>query len=238
MSSVCVLDLHSHLHTCHPKGRLSKAMNLRCAALVVCLIPSCGVAAAQQAVTGPVLSATPAPPSPLSIPSAQAPPSGANSTRYVLAPEDNIQVTVWKEPSISGSLPIRPDGMISLSLLGDLQAAGYTPMQLSTEITQRLEKFIQDPNVTVTVLAVHPKEVFMLGEIQHVGPVPITPNMSPLQAISAAGGLSPFARAKRIYILREQQGKQIKIPFDYKKAIKNGDLQGLSLYPGDTIVIP
>jgi len=124
------------------------------------------------------------------------------------------------------------------SLLGDLQAAGYTPMQLSTEITQRLEKFIQDPNVTVTVLAVHPKEVFMLGEIQHVGPVPITPNMSPLQAISAAGGLSPFARAKRIYILREQQGKQIKIPFDYKKAIKNGDLQGLSLYPGDTIVIP
>jgi polysaccharide export outer membrane protein len=121
-------------------------MNLRCAALVVCLTPSCGVAAAQQGMTGPVLSA---PPPPLSIPSAQSPPSGANSARYVPAPEDSIQVTAWKEPSIPGSLPIRPDGMISLSLLGDLQAAGYTPMQLSTEITRRLEKFIQDPTLAV-----------------------------------------------------------------------------------------
>jgi len=213
-------------------------MNLRCAASVVCLVPICAVAVAQQAMTRPIISAPPAPPSSSPISSVQAPPSGANSTRYVLAPEDSIQVTVWKEPSISGSLPIRPDGMISLSLLGDLQAAGYTPMQLSTEITQRLEKFIQDPNVTVTVLAVHPKEVFMLGEIQRVGPVPVTPDMTPLQAISAAGGLSPFAKAKRIYILREQQGKQIKIPFDYKKAIRNGDQQGLSLAPGDTIVVP
>jgi polysaccharide biosynthesis/export protein len=214
-------------------------MNLRSTALALCLLPSCALA--QQAMTRPILSAPPAtatatPPSP--NPSAQAPPPGANSTRYVLAPEDSIAVTVWKEPSISGTLPIRPDGMISLSLLGDLQAAGYTPMQLSTEISKRLEKFIQDPNVTVTVLAVRPKEVYMLGEIQHVGAVPITPDMTPLQAIAAAGGLSPFAKAKRIYILREQQGKQVKIPFDYKKAIRNGDQQGLSLTPGDTIVVP
>jgi polysaccharide biosynthesis/export protein len=212
-------------------------MNLRSTALALCLLPSCALA--QQAMTRPILSAPPAtatPPSP--NPSAQAPPPGANSPRYVLAPEDSIAVTVWKEPGISGTLPIRPDGMISLSLLGDLQAAGYTPMQLSTEISKRLEKFIQDPNVTVTVLAVRPKEVYMLGEIQHVGAVPITPDMTPLQAIAAAGGLSPFAKAKRIYILREQQGKQVKIPFDYKKAIRNGDQQGLSLTPGDTIVVP
>jgi polysaccharide biosynthesis/export protein len=212
-------------------------MNFRSTALATCLISSC--AFAQQAMTRPILSAPPATAAqPGPNPSVQAPPSGVNSTRYVLAPEDSIAVTVWKEPGISGTLPIRPDGMISLSLLGDLPAAGYTPMQLSAEISKRLEKFIQDPNVTVTVLAVRPKEVYMLGEIQHVGAVPITPDMTPLQAIAAAGGLSPFAKAKRIYILREQQGKQIKIPFDYKRAIRNGDQQGLSLTPGDTIVVP
>jgi polysaccharide biosynthesis/export protein len=212
-------------------------MIFRSTALALCLTSSCALA--QQAMTRPILSAPPATatqPSPNT--NVQAPPPGVNSTRYVLAPEDSISVTVWKEPSFSGTLPIRPDGMISLSLLGDLQAAGYTPMQLSTEISKRLEKFIQDPNVTVTVLAVRPKEVYMLGEIQHVGPVAITPDMTPLQAIAAAGGLSPFAKAKRIYILREQQGKQVKIPFDYKKAIRNGDQQGLSLTPGDTIVVP
>jgi polysaccharide export outer membrane protein len=210
-------------------------MKFYCAALAIYLLPCCAVA--QQATTRPILSATPAPAT-RPTPNIQAPPSGTNSTQYVLAPDDNIEVTVWKEPSISGTLPIRPDGMISLSLLGDLQAAGYTPMQLSTEITQRLEKFIQDPNVTVTVLAVHPKEIYLLGEVGHVGPLPITPEMTPLQAISAAGGLSPFAKAKHIYILRTQQGKQVKIPFDYKKAIKDGDQQGLSLFPGDTIVVP
>ena len=217
------------------KRTIEQVMKLHCAALAIYLLPCCAIA--QQAMTRPILSATPTPAS-RPIPSTQAPPSGTNSTGYVLAPEDNIEVTVWKEPGISGTLPVRPDGMISLSLLGDLQAAGYTPMQLSTEITQRLEKFIQDPNVTVTVLAVHPKEIYMLGEIGRVGPIPITPDMTPLQAISAAGGLSPFAKAKRIYILRTQQGEQVKIPFDYKKAIRNGDQQGLSLTPGDTIVVP
>ncbi len=145
---------------------------------------------------------------------------------------------VWREPGLSGSFPVRPDGMISLALIGDLQASGFTPMHLSEDVAQRLKKFVNDPSVTVTVLGVHPKEIFLLGEVSRVGALPLTDDMTPLQAISAAGGLSPFAKAKRIYILRTEQGRQRKIPFDYKKAIKDGNQQGVSLSPGDTIVVP
>ena len=157
---------------------------------------------------------------------------------YIISPEDNIQVTVWKEPAISGPILVRPDGMISVSLVGDLKAAGQTPTALAHEITERLKKYIQDPDVLVGILAVHPKQIFLLGEVQHVGPVIMTPDMTILQAISAAGGLTPFANSKHVYILRTAQGKQQKIPFDYKKAIKDGNQQGVSLLPGDTVVVP
>ena len=170
--------------------------------------------------------------------SASVPPPPTSSTRYIISPDDTISVTVWREPGLSGSFPVRPDGMISLALVGDLQASGFTPMHLSEDIALRLKKFVNDPSVTVTVLGVHVKEIFLLGEILHVGALPLTADMTPLQAISAAGGLSPFAKAKRIYILRTEQGRQRKIPFDYKKAIKDGNQQGVTLSPGDTIVVP
>ena len=169
-------------------------------------------------------------------PSAPAP--GVVASTYVIRPQDNLEINVWKEPGLSGTLPVRPDGMISLSLLGDLPASGFTPMQLSADITTRLKKFINDPSVTVTVLGVHAQQIYLLGEIGHIGPIPFTADMTPLQAISVGGGLSPFANPKKIYILRGEQGKQKKIPFDYKKAIKDGNQQGISLMPGDTIVVP
>ena len=164
--------------------------------------------------------------------------AATDSTRYILSPDDTLQITVWKEPGFSGNVPIRPDGMISLSLVGDLPAAGFTPMQLGMDIAARLKKYIQDPSVTVTVLSVRPKQVFLLGEVAHVGPLTITPEMTPLQAIAAAGGLTPFAKAKNIYILRGAAGHQTKVPYNYKKALKDGDEQGVSLVPGDTIVVP
>lgn len=157
---------------------------------------------------------------------------------YQLSPQDSIQVTVYKEPTMSGMFPIRPDGMISLSLIGDVPAAGLTPMQLSDSIASKLSKFVQSPNVTVTVLSVQPKEVFLLGEAMRVGPILLQPGMTVLQVLSAAGGPTPYANAKHIFILRTVNGKQIRIPFDYKKALKLGDLQGVQLIPGDTIVIP
>ncbi len=161
-----------------------------------------------------------------------------NSDRYIVGPEDSISVNVWKEPTLSGAFPVRPDGMISLALIGDVPASGRTPMDLATDLTERLKKFVQDPTVTVTVLAVNSKRVYMLGEVAHIGAIPLTSALSPLQAISAAGGLTPYANKKRIYILRGAQGQQKKIPFNYSKAIKDGNQQGVILQPGDTIVVP
>jgi polysaccharide export outer membrane protein len=198
-------------------------------------------AASQQAVrpaTGTLATQQTAPPA--------ASPSSAGSTvqyagpidaaRYVIGPEDSLQITVWKEPTLSGTFPVRPDGMISLVLVGDLHAAGRTPMALSTDITQRLKKYIQDPVVTVVVLGVNSQRIFMVGEVGRVGPVMLTPGMTVLQAIVTAGGLTQFASSKHIYILRTVSGKQQKIPFNYKEALK-GDNQGVPLLPGDTIVV-
>jgi polysaccharide export outer membrane protein len=161
-----------------------------------------------------------------------------NPEKYIIGADDSLQVTVWKEPSFSGTFPVRPDGMISLVMLGDMRAAGRTPMQLGDDVTQRLKKYIQDPVVSVVVLAVNSQKIFMIGEVGHVGPILLTPGMTPLQAIAAAGGLSLFANQKRIYILRGIQGKQQKIPFNYKKALKGDNSQDISLQPGDTIVVP
>jgi polysaccharide biosynthesis/export protein len=157
--------------------------------------------------------------------------------RYVIGAEDSLQITVWKEPTLSGTIPVRPDGMISLVLVGDLRAAGLTPMALSSDISQRLKKYMQDPVVTVVVLGVNSQRIFMVGEVNKVGPLMLTPGMTPLQAFVTAGGLTQFANSKRIYILRTVDGKQTKIPFNYKIALK-GDMQGVTLIPGDTIVVP
>jgi polysaccharide export outer membrane protein len=160
-----------------------------------------------------------------------------DATRYIIGPQDSLQVTVWKEPTLSGTVPVRPDGMISLVLVGDLPAAGLTPMALSADITQRLKKYIQDPVVTIVVLGVESQRIFLVGEVAKVGPLMLTPGMTTLQAIVTAGGLTQFANSKRIYILRKVAGKEEKMPFNYKQALK-GDNQGVSLLPGDTIVVP
>lgn len=161
-----------------------------------------------------------------------------DNARYVIGPDDSLSITVWKEPTLSGSVPVRPDGMISMALVGDLRAAGRTPMQLADDITEKLKKYIQDPNVSVVVMADTSQRIFVIGEVGHVGPVPMTPGMTPLQAIAAGGGLTPFANSKKIYILRNEGGKQQKIPFNYKEALKGEESQTFALKPGDTIVVP
>ena len=130
-----------------------------------------------------------------------------------------------------------PDGKISLPLINDIPAAGYTPEQLGADITARLTKFVTDPVVDVSVLAVNSKRVFLVGEVEHAGPMAITPGMTILQAIASAG-LTPYANKTHIYILRGDPVHQQKVMFDYKKALKKGDMQGVSLVPGDTIVVP
>jgi polysaccharide export outer membrane protein len=218
-----------------------------CSPLIFLLlsIPVSGKAQAAPKTTPQTTAPVPAPARSAAT-SATAGPAGANSanyagpmdvSRYIIGPEDSLQVTVWKEPTLSGNFPVRPDGMISLVLVGDLPAAGLTPMALSNDITQRLKKYIQDPVVTVAVLGVNSQRIFLVGEVGKVGPVMLTPGMTPLQAIVTAGGLSQFANSKRIYILRMVAGKQQKIPFNYKQALK-GENTGMTLLPGDTIVVP
>jgi len=159
---------------------------------------------------------------------------------YVIGASDVINVFVLKEPTLSSvsTIPVRPDGMISMPLIGDIQAAGKTPMQLAGEITVKLKKYVMDPNVTITLQAINSKKVYMMGEVNRPGPLEMTPGMTLLQAIATAGGLTQYANARRIYILRSAGGKQQKIPVQYKQALKGDSSLNLSLSPGDTIVVP
>jgi polysaccharide export outer membrane protein len=157
---------------------------------------------------------------------------------YVIGASDVVSVSVLKEPTLSSSLLVRPDGMISMPLLGDIKAAGKTPLQLAEEITTRLKKFIQDPNVTIILTQMNSKKVYLIGEVAKTGPEEMTPGMTLLQAISTAGGLTQFANAKKIYILRTEGGKQQKIPVQYKQALRGDSSLNLPLNQGDTIVVP
>jgi len=157
---------------------------------------------------------------------------------YVIGASDVLVVTVWKQPTLSGSLLVRPDGMISMPLLGDVKASGATPLQLAAEITEKLRKFFQDPTVSVVLSQVNSKKVFLLGEVQKRGPVDLTSGMTLLQAISSAGGLTDYANTKKIYILRDSMGKQEKIQVHYKQALKGDGEFNLPLQSGDTIVVP
>ena len=158
---------------------------------------------------------------------------------YLIGEEDVLAINVWKEPEISRVVPVRPDGKISLPLLNDVQAAGLTPMQLAMVITERLKKYVTDPQVTVIVTAINSRRFYILGEVNRAGAYPLLPNMTVLQALSGAGGFTQFANLKGIYILRNESGKQMKYPFNYKEVIR-GKLaeQNILLKPGDTIVVP
>ena len=158
---------------------------------------------------------------------------------YVISPQDVLDISVWKEPDLSRSVPVRPDGKISLPLLNDVQAAGLTPAQLIAQITTGLNKFVTNPQVTVIVTQISNQRVYILGEVSRAGSYVLQPGMTVLQALSDAGGLTQFAKGKRIYVLRQENGKQEKHFFSYKDVLdgKQPD-QNIVLRAGDTIVVP
>lgn len=164
----------------------------------------------------------------------------ANDTTYKIGPQDIVRIDVWKEPEISRSgLPVRPDGKISLPLLNDVQAAGLSPLELSNVISEGLKKYMNNPQVTVTVLDINSRRVYVTGEVSRPGTFPLIPNMTVLQALTTAGAFTQFARTKGIYVLRNEGGKQVKYPFNYKEVIKgNHPEQNIELRAGDTIVVP
>ncbi len=157
---------------------------------------------------------------------------------YVIGPEDVLHIAVWREAEMTATLPVRPDGKISLPLVDDVQASGLTPKQLADSLTEKLKKYIADPRVTVVVTAINSKRVYLTGEVSHSGAMSMSPNMTVLQALSNAG-MNQFADTKRIYVLRTENGKQQKLPVNYRKLLKGEQIeQNYVLQPGDTIVVP
>jgi polysaccharide export outer membrane protein len=157
---------------------------------------------------------------------------------YEIGPNDMLHIAVWKEPDLTATGPVRSDGMISIPLLNDVQAAGLTPMQLSALLTQKLKRYVTAPRVTVVVTQANSHRIYVVGEVLRSGPIPLSHDMTALQALATAG-FTQFANTKRIYILRADNGKAQKLPFNYKQVIRGEAMaQNILLKPGDTIVVP
>ncbi|MBS1841142.1 MAG: polysaccharide biosynthesis/export family protein [Acidobacteria bacterium] len=163
----------------------------------------------------------------------------SNEAEYKIGPQDTIRIDVWKEVELTRTIPVRPDGKISLPLLNDVQAAGLTAEELAASITEGLKKYINNPQVTVTVTEINSRRVFVTGEVTRPGAVQLLPSMTVLQALSSCGGFTQFARTKNIYVLRQEAGKQVKHPFNYKDVISGKKPEDdIQLQAGDVIVVP
>lgn len=158
---------------------------------------------------------------------------------FRVGPGDVLQIDVWKEKELSGDVVVRPDGRISLPLLKDLEVTGMTPMEIQKALTEKLGKFVSAPDVTVVVKQIHSKKVYLVGQVNKVGPLPLLSPMTVAQALSEAGGPTEYANSKRILVLRDENGKQIRFTFNYKDFLKGQALEeNIALKPGDTIVVP
>lgn len=165
--------------------------------------------------------------------------AATNDPSYTIGPQDMLDVNVWKEPDVSRTVQVRPDGKISLPLLEDVQAAGLTPKALTDSLTEKLKKYMENPEVTVIVTQINSLRVYLIGQVARPGAYPILPGMTILQAISSAGGLAQFANGKKIYLMRSENGIPNKYPFNYKDVIEGRKPeQNLPLKPGDTIIVP
>jgi polysaccharide export outer membrane protein len=157
----------------------------------------------------------------------------AQITEYKLSLEDVVEVTVWKEPELSRTVPIRPDGKITLPLIGDVQAEGLRPADLETTVAKQYATLVRDPHVTVIVHDVNGAKVFVTGQVLHSGAFPLRSQMNVLQALAMAGGLGEFADKGDIAVLRAD-GRRLQV--DYDDLVKGKSK--VSLGPGDTVVVP
>lgn len=158
---------------------------------------------------------------------------------FVIGSGDVLNIFVWKEPEVSSkSVPVRPDGKISLPLVNDVQASGLTALELKKALEEKLSKFFAEPNVTVTVETVNSQKVTVMGEVTAAGPKPLA-GPTRVMDILATSGFTPFAKTTKIYVLRDVDGKQQRFNFNYKDYIKGKNAeQNILLRNGDTIVVP
>ena len=164
----------------------------------------------------------------------------AHDDSFVIGNDDVLSVNVWKEPEISKSVPVRSDGKISLPLVGEVQAAGSTPLKLEQEIASRLKNYISEPEVTVMVQQVNSQKFNILGQVNKPGSFPLINSPTVLDAIALAGGFRDFAKQKSIYLLRQNpDGTETRMSFNYKEVVKGRNAaQNVKLQPRDTIVVP
>jgi len=160
--------------------------------------------------------------------------------QYVIGPDDVLAINVWREPEISRTLPVRPDGSISLPLVGEIKASGQTPRELQAKITEELRAYLSNPQVTVIVQDVRSQRFNIVGEVVRPGSYTLARPMTVLDAIATAGGFAQWAKTSKIYVLRRNKdGSRLIVPFNYKDVIKGKKFyQDLELEPGDTIVVP
>jgi polysaccharide export outer membrane protein len=163
-----------------------------------------------------------------------------NDDHFVIGKDDILTINVWKEPDVSRSLPVRSDGKISLPLVGEVQAAGLTPLELEQNIVNKLQNYITEPEVTVMVQQINSQKFNILGQVAKPGSYSLTLAVTVLDAIAAAGGFRDFAKKKGVYVLRQNpNGGESRIPFNYKDVIKGKNpQQNIRLEPRDTVVVP
>jgi polysaccharide biosynthesis/export protein len=158
---------------------------------------------------------------------------------YVIGPEDMLQISVWKNESLSRQLPVRPDGKISIPLLHDIQAAGLTPMQLRDKIMAGLQEYMPSPEVSVTVLEVRSYRVSVLGEVQKPGVLQLKAPTTVLEALALAGGFRDFASPSKIVIFRKNgRGQTERLRFNYNRAVGTAGEDNVTLRSGDVVVVP
>jgi polysaccharide biosynthesis/export protein len=164
----------------------------------------------------------------------------AHNNTYLIGDDDILDINVWKEPELSKQVPVRSDGKISLPLVGEMQAAGKTPVQLEDEITTRLRNFITEPAVTVMVAKINSLKFNVMGEVIKPGSYSLTTTTTVVDAIATAGGFRDFAKKKSIYVLHQNaDGTEARLSFNYNEFVKGKNAkQNVRLQAGDTVVVP
>jgi len=158
---------------------------------------------------------------------------------YIVGDSDVIHVNVWKEPEVSQTVVVRTDGNISLPLINEVKVSGMTPLQIQDMVAEKLKGFLNNPQVTVTVIEIRSKRAFITGEVSRPGTYSLNAQTTVLQLIAQAGGFTPFAKKDSIVVLRTEDGRQARLKFKYKEVVQGKKTeQNIALHPGDTVVVP
>ena len=161
----------------------------------------------------------------------------ADSSQYVIGPEDSLYVHVWKEETLSRTVPVRIDGKISLPLIDEIQAAGLTPLQLKENLIKRFRDFVDIPNVSVIVMEANSFKVFVSGQVKTPGVVRLRSETSILQLIPMVGGFTDWANKRKVLVVRKEGGQEKRITINYNRIVDGKD-PNFVVKSGDTIIVP